>query len=535
MKKRSLFLLLAIGITSISSADYLDDWPDEALCGWMDSPSPPSYMVEEVKKRGISCSGGVAIINLPDSLDLATNDLLINIGEGVAAVVPGYVSKEFTQESFQETWLSKSGLKPEDLSPMILELNQTTQVTQPACTTDFCFTTQEEYGGNGLRWGTDEKILNKGDLINALYRLSDKEYHGVQQRKSERCEEGNCVSIRSNNYCNESGCFPIRQKVVSMGDQESEWNKDVRKTGRYYVQGIFPDGAANNQSVYNPFDHTGSDVCDNCSKEGLTPNQWLYENGLTAEDVFNMLGNSPTTYRIDYRKKLSAGEGWIEEPSLCKDWGNGYGFRCNDAPKWGNTFEGTRDGECTKESVCFGEEIELEIMYAEITNTNQLMRSLLILNPNAFGPNLTYNWEDPDKIIVEEFLENIYELHPWKHPECFGPAGEIKESCRAYSIPFSQPIPDPPVVPAIRPGWKILEGTDMLVINDEDPYWQTEEGLIERPPKIDPGIEYAPETVPGADPKIVPDLPPEVDKPPSDPNPPPILDDPTVLQPVDPG
>jgi len=55
------------------------------------------------------------------------------------------------------------------------------------------------------------------------------------------------------------------------------------------------------------------------------------------------------------------------------------------------------------------------------------------------------------------------------------------------------------------------------------------------PPKIDTGIEYAPETVPGADPKIVPDLTPEQDKPPSDPNPPPILADPTVLQPVDPG
>jgi hypothetical protein len=75
----------------------------------------------------------------------------------------------------------------------------------------------------------------------------------------------------------------------------------------------------------------------------------------------------------------------------------------------------------------------------------------------------------------------------------------------------------------------------MLVINDEDLYWQTAEGLIERPPTIDPGIEYPPETLPGADPKIVPDLTPEQDKPPSDPNPPPILDDPTVLQPVDPG
>ena len=68
--------------------------------------------------------------------------------------------------------------------------------------------------------------------------------------------------------------------------------------------------------------------------------------------------------------------------------------------------------------------------------------------------------------------------------------------------------PIEPIVPPIRPGWKILKGTDMWVIDETDPYWQTPEGLIEKPPKIDPGIEYAPETVPGADPKIVPDLPP---------------------------
>ena len=68
--------------------------------------------------------------------------------------------------------------------------------------------------------------------------------------------------------------------------------------------------------------------------------------------------------------------------------------------------------------------------------------------------------------------------------------------------------PIEPIVPPIRPGWKILKGTDMWVIDETDPYWQTPEGLIEKPPKIDPGIEYAPETVPGADPKKVPDLPP---------------------------
>jgi len=60
MKKLLLLLLLSLGLTSISYGGYLDDWPDDALCGWMDNPSPPAHIVAEVKKRGISCEGGVA-------------------------------------------------------------------------------------------------------------------------------------------------------------------------------------------------------------------------------------------------------------------------------------------------------------------------------------------------------------------------------------------------------------------------------------------------------------------------------------------
>ena len=69
MKKLFLLLLLTLGLTSISYADYLDDWPDDALCGWMENPSTPSYMVEEVKTRDISCFGG-NLINLPPELPL---------------------------------------------------------------------------------------------------------------------------------------------------------------------------------------------------------------------------------------------------------------------------------------------------------------------------------------------------------------------------------------------------------------------------------------------------------------------------------
>ena len=40
MKKHFLFLMLAIGLTSVSYGDYLDDWPDNTLCSWMENPSP---------------------------------------------------------------------------------------------------------------------------------------------------------------------------------------------------------------------------------------------------------------------------------------------------------------------------------------------------------------------------------------------------------------------------------------------------------------------------------------------------------------
>ena len=68
---------------------------------------------------------------------------------------PGETCGVYTTESF----LSSHGLKPKDLSPMLLELGKKTQETVPACTTDFCFTMQPQYA-------TDE-IINKAALINA--------------------------------------------------------------------------------------------------------------------------------------------------------------------------------------------------------------------------------------------------------------------------------------------------------------------------------------------------------------------------------
>ena len=103
MKKR-LFLIFSIGITGLSYADYLDDWADNDLCSWMENPSPPSYMVEEVITRGISCSGGVAINNLPDSLD----NNLPSPGEDV----------EYRRVTNVE-WLKAYNLSPFDIEPLL--------------------------------------------------------------------------------------------------------------------------------------------------------------------------------------------------------------------------------------------------------------------------------------------------------------------------------------------------------------------------------------------------------------------------------
>ena len=60
MKKLFLLILLSLGLSTISYAGPYDDWPDNAVCMWLDiKPTHEGYL-GEAKKRGISCEGGVA-------------------------------------------------------------------------------------------------------------------------------------------------------------------------------------------------------------------------------------------------------------------------------------------------------------------------------------------------------------------------------------------------------------------------------------------------------------------------------------------
>ena len=58
--------LILIGLVNTSYADFLDDWSNDDLCGWMQSSGTPEYIQTEVDKRKVICFGGVQVSSLPN-------------------------------------------------------------------------------------------------------------------------------------------------------------------------------------------------------------------------------------------------------------------------------------------------------------------------------------------------------------------------------------------------------------------------------------------------------------------------------------
>ena len=71
MNKKLLYSLLGLFIGLLISlnvmANYLSEWSNDDLCGWMDSTSIPKNILDEVDKREILCFGGVEVSTLPES------------------------------------------------------------------------------------------------------------------------------------------------------------------------------------------------------------------------------------------------------------------------------------------------------------------------------------------------------------------------------------------------------------------------------------------------------------------------------------
>jgi len=109
MKKIILILILSVGLTSISYADYFDDFTDEGICLWLkQSPDNPSYS-SQAKKRGLNCSGGNLIgrtnATLEDAVDNAY-EKLSNVKE--TAPIKNACSEVIKKRVIAEEYVSES-------------------------------------------------------------------------------------------------------------------------------------------------------------------------------------------------------------------------------------------------------------------------------------------------------------------------------------------------------------------------------------------------------------------------------------------
>ena len=63
MTKKYLFIFLC-SFTSVSYANYLDDWTNEDLCRWMDSALIPENISDEMYARKLVCLNNSEVIEL---------------------------------------------------------------------------------------------------------------------------------------------------------------------------------------------------------------------------------------------------------------------------------------------------------------------------------------------------------------------------------------------------------------------------------------------------------------------------------------
>jgi len=62
-----LGLFIGLLISLSANANYLSEWSNDDLCGWMESTSIPEFILDEVDKREILCYRGIEVLTLPES------------------------------------------------------------------------------------------------------------------------------------------------------------------------------------------------------------------------------------------------------------------------------------------------------------------------------------------------------------------------------------------------------------------------------------------------------------------------------------
>ena len=457
--------------------------------------------------------------------------MLLELSKETQAIVPECTTDfcftmqpeyDSTNEFTPETWLSNFELKPEDLSPMLLELSKKTQEQVPECTDDFCFTMQPEYGEDPTG-----EIINKGDLVNLYYRNREPSRYMVYgdpptNIKGERniCfKDHGCFETRGY-YRTASGAddapwvwereelFPlIRDGEIYTAYTEDDWlnEMDDERLGHYRIHPTKIDGRKIiiDYSTYkevNPYSswdnlietHEYDWVISGCA----TGSRNKQTGHLNCHMEHMDLEYTPTDEIINTDQLLQSLLFWDPnaiDPNLIHKW-EGQDKIVEYSDEITNTDQLLQsllfwDPNAIDPNLIYKWEGQDKIVeYTpsdEITNTDQLLQSLLFWDPNALDPNFTHKWEGLNKIIVKAYVENVYDLHPWTHPECYVPVeergSEFVNNCLVTHRPLSAPpIAQPPLEPTpavpIRPGWKIAEGSNFWSIDEADPYWETEEG-----------------------------------------------------------
>ena len=49
-------ILFSLLLINSAFASILDDWTDDQICGWMENPTPPEYIIDEAVKRNLDCA-----------------------------------------------------------------------------------------------------------------------------------------------------------------------------------------------------------------------------------------------------------------------------------------------------------------------------------------------------------------------------------------------------------------------------------------------------------------------------------------------
>ena len=84
--KLSLLLFLSLGLVTMSYGSYLDDWPDDSICSWLEQKPTHQGYLGQAKKRGLNCGGLIVASNNKSETSIIGQSIYKTITQGDAEI-----------------------------------------------------------------------------------------------------------------------------------------------------------------------------------------------------------------------------------------------------------------------------------------------------------------------------------------------------------------------------------------------------------------------------------------------------------------